>query len=86
MSRIAVSKITSKGQLTVPESVRRALKVGQGDRLEWNVEGEKVAVRKLSGRLETLSGLLQSGRRAMSVEQMDAAVSRHLRQGRRGSR
>jgi len=44
----AISKITSKGQTTVPQSVRAALKSKPGDLLAWDVEGDgRVVVRRV---------------------------------------
>ncbi len=34
---IAIAKITSKGQTTIPQDVRRALNVVPGDLLAWEV-------------------------------------------------
>ena len=36
----AVARITAKGQVTVPKSVRDALGVGEGDSLVFRVEGD----------------------------------------------
>ena len=44
----AISKITAKGQTTVPQEVRQALKSKPGDLLAWEVEpGGRVAVRRI---------------------------------------
>jgi antitoxin PrlF len=44
----AISKITAKGQTTVPQEVRAALKSKPGDLLAWEVEpGGRVAVRRI---------------------------------------
>jgi len=44
----AISKITAKGQTTVPQEVREALKSKPGDLLAWEVEpGGRVAVRRI---------------------------------------
>lgn len=37
----ASTKISSKGQITVPVEVRRRLGVKQGDRVEFVVEGQR---------------------------------------------
>ena len=34
---LAVAKITSKGQTTIPQDVRAALKVAPGDLIAWDV-------------------------------------------------
>lgn len=33
----AIAKITSKGQTTIPQDVRAALKVGAGDLIAWEI-------------------------------------------------
>ncbi|HEX8009385.1 MAG TPA: type II toxin-antitoxin system PrlF family antitoxin [Casimicrobiaceae bacterium] len=44
----AISKITAKGQTTVPQEVRTALKSKPGDLLFWDIEpGGRVAVRRI---------------------------------------
>jgi AbrB family looped-hinge helix DNA binding protein len=79
MPKVATSTVTSKGQVTVPEKVRRALAVGQGDRLEWVTGSDgRVEVRKAGGDLRRLVGMLGKPRRSATVEEMDAALkARH---------
>ena len=44
----AISKITAKGQTTVPREVRAALDSKPGDLLAWDVQpGGRVAVRRI---------------------------------------
>jgi len=44
----AISKITGKGQTTVPQEVRAALKSKPGDLIAWDVEPNgRVAVRRI---------------------------------------
>jgi antitoxin PrlF len=38
------SRITAKSQTTVPQAVRRALGVGPGDEIGWEIEGGKVTL------------------------------------------
>lgn len=40
---IGIAKITSKGQTTIPQEIRAALKVGPGDYLAWDVGADGVA-------------------------------------------
>ena len=43
-----ISKITTKGQTTVPREVRAALKSKPGDLLAWDIEKDgRVAVRRI---------------------------------------
>ena len=42
----AYSKLTAKSQTTVPKAVRRALKLGPGDAIAYEIRGERVTLRK----------------------------------------
>jgi AbrB family looped-hinge helix DNA binding protein len=39
--------ITSKGQVTLPVSIRRRLHLEPGDRIDASIEGDKVLLRKV---------------------------------------
>ena len=41
----AFSSISSKGQVTVPQEIRRRLGLSAGDRVEFAVEGDKTVIR-----------------------------------------
>jgi AbrB family looped-hinge helix DNA binding protein len=41
---IAVAKITSKGQTTIPQDVRAALHVAPGDLIAWEVGADGTAI------------------------------------------
>jgi antitoxin PrlF len=43
----AIGKITSKGQITLPKGVRDALGVTAGDRIIFDVEGERAIIRRV---------------------------------------
>lgn len=43
-----VSRISSKGQVTVPKSIRQLLDLGEGDRLAFVQENGKVVITKAS--------------------------------------
>ncbi len=40
---VALAKITAKGQTTIPQDVRAALRVGPGDLIAWEVEDDGTA-------------------------------------------
>lgn len=42
----AESKLTDRYQTTVPEPVRKALKLGKGARLQYRIRGEEVVLRR----------------------------------------
>lgn len=72
--------VTSKGQVTIPKEIRRALGVGAGDRLDFELEADgSVRVRGRRTDVRTLAGILhRPGKRALSVEEMNAAVARRF--------
>jgi antitoxin PrlF len=49
------AKLTSKGQLTVPKSVRDALQLREGDQVVFRVEGERAVIAR-TPRLLDLAG------------------------------
>jgi AbrB family looped-hinge helix DNA binding protein len=73
--------LTSKGQLTLPRRVRDHLRVQAGDTVDFVIDADgSVHVRAGDVDVSDLKGLLrQSGRRAVSLEEMDAAVRRAQR-------
>jgi AbrB family looped-hinge helix DNA binding protein len=47
------SRVTSKGQITIPKAVRDALKLGKGDKVVFRViEGERAILARTSDLLE----------------------------------
>jgi AbrB family looped-hinge helix DNA binding protein len=47
--KVITSRITSKGQATIPAEIRRILKVAPGDRVAFKVEeGDKVRISRAS--------------------------------------
>jgi AbrB family looped-hinge helix DNA binding protein len=40
------SKVTARGQISIPSKIRRKLGIGPGSVLEWDEEGDRVFVRR----------------------------------------
>lgn len=75
---MAIATLTSKGQITIPSSVRRALGLETGDRVEF-VEQEKgqFAIVAATRSIQELKGFLQRKRnKPVSIEEMNAAIAR----------
>lgn len=84
---MASSRITSKGQITVPKAIREALGVAPGDRVAFRVEEDgRVVVEPETVDLRTLRGVLRPRRRGVSVEEMAAAVRKQAMKGTSGKR
>ncbi|WP_200340111.1 AbrB/MazE/SpoVT family DNA-binding domain-containing protein [Rhodovibrio sodomensis] len=41
-----ISRVTSKGQATIPSAVRKRLGLKPGDRVVYEIEGDSVVIRK----------------------------------------
>jgi bifunctional DNA-binding transcriptional regulator/antitoxin component of YhaV-PrlF toxin-antitoxin module len=79
----AVSTITSKWQVTIPEEVRKGITLKIGQRIAWEVEGDKLVGRRVRS-ISELSGCFKSGAEgqggAASVRAFaKAAIARHGR-------
>ena len=79
---IALSKVTSQGQISVPVDVRRRLGIGPGSVLEWHEEGGRVVVRR-AGRFssedihQALFGARQPA--ARSADELKEGIRRYAR-------
>jgi len=47
-----VAKVSSKGQITIPRSVREALSIAEGDRVVFRVERDRAIMARTSDLLE----------------------------------
>ena len=74
--------LTSKGQITLPKSLRDKLKLNPGDRVEFFIDdeqGARLVVKHVS--VTMLKGMLPRPSQPVSTEDMDKAV----REGARNS-
>jgi antitoxin PrlF len=75
---MATATLTSKGQITLPKTVRDRLHVDTGDHVDFVVnERGDIVVRAVSLDIAELKGLLKRRRgHGVSVEKMSAAILR----------
>ena len=74
------STVTSKGQTTIPEKVRKALRIRPGDMLEYALEGDCVTIRVHPG-LRALKGALASRNgKGMSFAEIREAVAARVQE------
>lgn len=75
----SISTLTSKGQTTIPESIRSELQLEPGDRLQWRTtEAGTIEVSRVGRDWRTLVGLLGTPARVRTVEAMSEDVRRHV--------
>jgi bifunctional DNA-binding transcriptional regulator/antitoxin component of YhaV-PrlF toxin-antitoxin module len=79
----AISTITSKWQVTIPEDVRKEIPLKVGQRIAWEVEGSKLVGRRIRS-ISELSGCLRSAAAPTKGKGSpgafaEAAIARHDR-------
>ena len=71
------ARMTSKGQITVPKDVRLKLGLKPGDRVRFLVESDgRVRLLPAKRDIGELVGILPKPKRALTIEEMDAAIAR----------
>ena len=70
------STVTSKGQVTVPQSIRRRLGIRPGDRLSFAVRDDGVIeVQAETGDLMALAGSMKPKVTGVTLDDMDEAIA-----------
>jgi antitoxin PrlF len=74
---MTTATLTSKGQITIPASVREALGVGTGDRVEFvEIAAGRYEVIAATNSVTALKGMFGKARKSVSIEEMNAAIAR----------
>jgi antitoxin PrlF len=74
---MAAATITSKGQITIPKEVRKALSLETGDRVAFLVREDGVAeMHPETVELMSLFGAIKSRVKGVSLHDMDEAIRR----------
>ena len=79
--KIAHSKLTAQGQISVPAEVRRRLGIGPGSVLEWDEDDEKIVVRRV-GRYtseDVHRALFPKPPKPRTLEEMKEGVRRYIK-------
>jgi len=73
---MAAATVTSKGQITLPKSVRDRLGVGAGDRVEFIESGGGFLVVPATRDVRALKGLVPKPRKPVSIEDMNRSIAK----------
>lgn len=78
---MALATLTTKGQVTIPKTVRDSLKLNTGDKIEIIVTDKREAIiRPVSKKVDdTFCKLQKPGRKAVSVEAMNQAIRNRMK-------
>ncbi len=72
---MATATVTTKGQITIPAVVRRALNLTEGDTVNFiEVETGRFEMVAVTHSIRELKGLFGKPRRAVSIEEMNRAI------------
>ena len=74
---MATAVLTSKGQITIPQEVRRKLGVETGDRVEFvELPDGRFVLMPAIDDVRALKGIVAKGAKALTVEQMGRIIAR----------
>ena len=76
-----MATLSTKGQLTIPKKIRDALKLKAGDKVEFVLTNNKVAILRLvSKSIDDVFGKLKRpDKQAESIKEIDSAIKKWLR-------
>ena len=73
---MTTATLTSKGQITMPAEVRRALQVETGDKIEFiQIEPGRFELMAATRSVRELKGMFGPASRVVSIDEMNAAIA-----------
>ena len=77
---MTTATLTSKGQMTLPKTIRDRLRLKAGDRVDFDFDASgNVILRPVTkSALDMIGFMRDPGRKALSVGEIDASIGRHL--------
>jgi len=78
-----LATLTSKGQITIPSSVRKKLHLHPGDKIDFSLTGDnELLLRPVTNDVDAVFGCLKqaSHGKTATVAEMNAAIGEKLRQ------
>ncbi len=75
---MAVSIVTTKGQTTIPKSIRAFLKLEAKDKILYQVENEKVIMRPLEGDILDLRGSVKTEEKPVDFKKIRKVTRKRI--------
>jgi antitoxin PrlF len=74
--------ITSKGQVTIPKSIRDYLGLHSGDKIEFVfTENDEVILKPITKKVDEVFGILHKpGMKAVTVDEMESGIKQKIRE------
>lgn len=81
---MVTATLTTKGQITIPKSVRTLLRLHTGDKISFELHGDSEAIIKpLTKSVDDVFGTLHTPTQApLTVDDMDSAIAKRLHRGK----
>ena len=73
---MAAATLTSKGQITLPKSVRERLGVEAGDRIEFIESEEGFLVVPATRDIRSLKGIVPKPKKPVTIEEMNQSIAK----------
>ena len=71
--------MTTRGRITIPKNIRQQLHLNSGNKIEIAINGESEAlIRPVSIKVDDVFGILQTDRKAISVEEMNQGIKQNI--------
>ena len=74
MNKPLYSTVTSKGQITIPFSIREAMSLDAGSKLEFFSKDDHIVILPLNKSVQSLKGILPCPNKALSCEEMNEII------------
>jgi AbrB family looped-hinge helix DNA binding protein len=80
--KLAQSRLTAQGQISVPVEVRRRLVLGPGSILEWDADDDTVTVRRVGTNTseDVHRALFPKGPKPRTLEELKEGPARHAKE------
>ena len=69
------TRITTKGQITIPAAIRRKLDLKPGEQMGFSIKDEKIILQAVPSNIEDSFGLV-SGKQSVSLADMEQIISK----------
>jgi AbrB family looped-hinge helix DNA binding protein len=77
----SVSKMTRKGQVTIPAPIRHALDIQEGDRVEFVLDGGQAKLKRHTSYVERTKGAVKTNQPPLTAEQLREAAEDAIADG-----
>ena len=76
MSNNNFSKITSKGQITIPYNIREQLHLNVGSRVKCIIQNNAIVLLPINNKLSDLQGILPKPQKSLTITEMDNLIKK----------